>query len=558
MPSRPSLLRSILSLTLFLSVLSLAGEEPKTIFFNARIYTFDAQGTRAEALAVRDGRVVAVGTDTDILALAGPGTARWNLRGRTVLPGLIDAHGHLPWLGQVVLNQVDLLNTHSRGDAIALVVQQARTLRPGEWILGARWDQANWGLKELPTHDDLSAATPDHPVLLTRIDGHCVLINRAAMKAAGITRATKSPPGGEVLKDAQGEPTGILIDAARRLVRPVMRAGNAGPTDELLAAQEACLSVGLTGVHDAGLSLRQVELYRQLCETKRWKLRVYGMLNAGAAASWCPTHPPEVGLAEGRFSLRAVKCGMDGALGSRGAWLIEPYADRPDSRGVPTNTPEGLAGVCQLALEHGYQVCTHAIGDRANRETLNVYEKVLRTKPGLDARWRIEHAQVIALEDLPRFARLKVIPSMQFTHATSDMRWAEDRVGPDRLKGAYAWATLLTQENHIAAGSDFPVESENPLWGVYAAITRQDREGTPDGGWRPEERITREQAFRAFTLDAAWAAFEERDKGSLEPGKLADFVVFDRDVMTCQPKELLHARVRSTVIGGLSAYEVPE
>jgi predicted amidohydrolase YtcJ len=550
------LLLLVLSLTIVLfPARGWAAEKPEVIFTNGNILTFDAHAARVEALAVRGGRLVAVGTDREIQALAGPETRRMDLKGCTVVPGLIDAHGHLPWLGHLKLSQVDLLDTRSYAEAIARVAERAKGLRAGEWILGARWDQANWGLKELPSHDDLSAATPDHPVLLTRVDGHCVMVNRTAMSAAGISRETKNPPGGEVLKDARGEPTGLLIDAARGLVRPGVRASAAGPAEELLAAQQACLSVGLTGVHDAGLSTGQVELYRRLCDEKKWKLRIYGMLDAGEALGWCASRPPLIGYGEGRLSVRAVKCGMDGALGSRGAWLIEPYADRPDSRGLPTNSPEGLTAVCRVALRRGYQVCTHAIGDRANRETLNTYEAVLRAQPGLDARWRIEHAQIVAPEDLARFAWLQVIPSMQFTHATSDMRWAEDRVGPARLIGAYAWATLLKQGNRIAGGSDFPVESENPLWGVYAAITRQDRDGKPDGGWRPEQRITREQAFRAFTLDAAYAAFEEREKGSLEPGKLADFVVFDRDVTTCPPTELLQMRVRMTVIGGEVVFE---
>ena len=524
------------------------------IYINGKIHTLDAHDSRAEALAVSNGRLLFVGTNENGKDFTGPRTHSIDLKGRTVLPGLIDAHAHVLSLGHLKLSRLDLLNTRSYAEAIQRVAERAKQCKPGEWVIGARWDQANWGMKELPTHEKLSAATPNRPVMLSRVDGHCVLVNERAMQLSRITKATRNPRGGEVLKDARGEPTGILIDAASGLVRPIAHR-KATASEELLAAQEACLAVGLTGVHDAALSPTQVSLYKKLCDKGKWKLRIYGMITAGHAASWCTNHKPLVDYADGRLTLRAIKCCMDGALGSRGAWLIEPYTDRPQSRGVATYSAERLAGICRLATKHGYQVCTHAIGDRANREVLDAYETVLKDHPKLDARWRSEHAQVVAVKDLPRFAKLGVLPSMQFTHATSDMRWAKDRLGSERLKGAYAWATLLKSGCRIPGGSDFPVESENPLWGVYAAVTRQDREGQPAGGWRSEECISRKQALRAFTIDAAYAAFEEKKKGTLETGKLADFVVFDRDVITCPIKELLVARVEMTVIGGEVVYE---
>ena len=526
---------------------------PDVIFTGGVLHTLDAKATRAEALAVRGGRILAVGLEKDIAPLAGPVTKTVALRGATVLPGLIDAHAHLASLGNLKTGREDLADARSFDEMLERIAARAKKARPGEWVLGARWDQANWGQREFPTHERLSAVTPDHPVFLWRVDGHAGLANRRALELGGVTKRTPNPPGGEILKDARGEPTGLLVDAAEGLVTTHIRVAGGSLRDDLLAAQRACLAAGLTGVHDAGIGPAEADLYKKLCDEGQWKLRVYAMLSANHLG-YAAEHRPLIGYGGGRFTLRALKCGLDGALGSRGAWLLQPYSDRAGWCGLPAQTPENLTTVARTALAHSYQVCTHAIGDCANRETLDAYERALKERPGVDARFRVEHAQVVAPEDLPRLAKLGVIASMQPTHATSDMRWAQDRLGPERLKGAYAWASFLRSGARLAAGSDFPVEHENPLCGVYAAITRQDRQGLPEGGWRPEECLTREQVLRAFTLGAAYAAFEENEKGTLEPGKLADFVAFDKDVVRCAPRELLDAKVLLTVIGGEVVY----
>ncbi len=547
-------------LGLLISLLPVAwAGPPDAIFIGGNIHTLDPQRPRAEAIAVAGGWIVDVGRTADVLSARGDETRVIQLDGATVVPGLIDAHAHLASLGSLLTGRLDLVRTRSYDQLVARVKRETARQGKGRWILGGRWDQANWGQQKLPIHDRLSAATPEHPVWLIRIDGHAGLANRRAMTLAGITGETPDPPGGHIVKDARGEPTGVFVDKAMGLIARAVR-GRAGKglATLMLAAQQRCLSVGLTGVHDAGLSPHEVWVLRQLADSGKLTLRVYGMLTPDP--SYLKQNKPLINHAGHRLTVRAVKCMIDGALGSRGAWLLAPYSDRPtDHRGkpyigLPVQSTAFIRRVCDAALANGYQVCTHAIGDRGNREVLDLYQAALKQRPVEDHRFRIEHAQVIALADIPRFAQLGVIPSMQPTHATSDMRWAEARLGPKRLAGAYAWARLLRAGSRIAAGSDFPVESEKPLWGFYAAVTRQNHQGLPSGGWRPQERMTRTQALRAFTLDAAYAAFEEQQKGSLKVGKLADFVVLSKDIMTCDPADILRATCRMTVVGGQVVY----
>jgi predicted amidohydrolase YtcJ len=421
-----------------------------------------------------------------------------------------------------------------------------RKASKGEWIVGGRWDHESWPGRRLPTHHQLSAVSPDNPVWLTRVDGHAGLANAAAMKLAGVDHDTPSPSGGEIIRDESGEPTGLFVDNAEDLIARHMPGGGHSTTDLLLKAQELCLSVGLTGVHDARVTPADVAAYRELEAAGKLKLRIYGML----AGEYALDYFRENGLLIGdRLTIRSAKLFADGALGSRGAWLLEPYSDRPEDAdgkpyvGLSVMKPDFMRQVAEDGLRRGYQVCTHAIGDRANREVLDAYAAALH-------RFRIEHAQLLALTDIPRFAELGVLPSMQPTHCTSDMRWVYARIGPERAEGAYAWASLRKTGVRIPGGSDFPVESHNPFLGIYAAITRQDRQGKPPGGWHPQQRMTRAEALRSFTLDAAYAAFEEDLKGSLEPGKLADFIVIDRDIMTCTSAEIPRTRVLQTVIGG--------
>lgn len=530
---------------------------PDAIFVNGNIYTMDPARPRAEAVAVSGGRIAGIGSNLDIHAMGGPGAKVHDLGGATVIPGLIDAHGHMAGLGSFGLGRIDLGRTASYEEVVAATLEAAGRAKPGEWVLGGRWDHESWSSRELPTHADLSKAIPDKPVWLRRVDGHAGLANAEALKRAGITRETPSPAGGEIIKDGRGEPTGVLVDNAMTLVERKIETAAAGADALILKAQEMCLAAGLTGVHDAGVSPAEVGVYRALAEAGRLKLRVYAMVSGPYAMKYYEENAPLVGE---RITVRSAKLFMDGAMGSRGAWMLEAYADRPvDAVGKPyaglaVSKPELIEAVARHALEKGYQVCTHAIGDRGNREVLDAYERAMEPVSHLRPRFRIEHAQLLSPADIPRFAALGVIPSMQPTHCTSDMRWVEARVGPERAAGAYAWASLLRSGVRIAGGSDFPVESHNPFLGFYAAITRQDEKRQPEGGWRPGERMTREEALRAFTLDAAYAAFEEELKGSLAVAKMADFVVVDRDIMVCPMAEIPGTRVLRTVIGGETVY----
>jgi len=534
------------------------GQGP-VVYVGGNIYTMDALRPRAEAMAVEGGRIVAVGPDREVRERAGAGAVVHDLGRATVLPGLIDAHGHVAGLGSFGLGRIDLGKTTSYEGVVAEVGEAAARAKPGEWVLGGRWDHESWPSRELPTHTDLSKMTPENPVWLRRVDGHAGIANEAALRAAGITRETASPAGGEIIKDGRGEPTGVLVDNAMSLVERVVRAPLAGTDALILKAQEMCLAAGLTGVHDMGVSPAEVAVYRSLAEKGKLKLRVYAMVSGPYAMKYFEENGTLVGE---RITVRGAKLYMDGAMGSRGAWLLEPYADRKlDAEGKPytglaVSKTELIEAVARHGLERGYQVCTHAIGDRGNREVLDAYERAvgsLGSTPPLPEgghRFRVDHAQLLSMADIPRFASMGVIPSMQPTHCTSDMRWVEARVGPERARGAYAWASLLRSGARIAVGSDFPVESHNPFLGFYAAVTRQDGHGQPAGGWLPAERMTREETLRAFTLDAAYAAFEEGEKGSLAAGKMADFIVIDRDVMVCPEADILGTRVLRTVIGG--------
>ncbi len=576
------------------AILSLAaaaapGQPPATIYVNGNVYTMDAARGggvgRAGAIAVFGDRILAVGSDAEVRAMADKNTTVVDLKGATVLPGLIDCHGHVAGLGSFGLGLMDLSRAQSFVDVVASVSRRVREVAPGDWITGGRWDHESWPSRVLPTHGELSGATPENPVWLRRVDGHAGLANAKAMEAAGVTKDTPSPAGGEIIRDAAGNPTGVFVDAAMSLITRVVPATAAGGTTEelILKAQEMCLAAGLTGVHDAGISPAQIEVYERLANSERLKLRVYAMVAGHAAMKWFEENEPIIGE---RFTCRAAKLVIDGAMGSRGAWMLEPYADRPTTNdgkpytGLAVSQPDFIDDVATHALLKGYQVCTHAIGDRGNREVLDAYARAIADFPLSaviarsdkvakalqhgeagrhergDPRFRIEHAQLLTPADIPRFAALGVIPSMQPTHCTSDMRWVDARVGPDRAKGAYAWASLLKTGVRIAGGSDFPVESHNPFLGLYAAVTRQNEQGEPAGGWMPHERMTREEALRSFTIDAAHAAFEEGLKGSLAPGKYADFIVIDRDLMTCDAKDILGTRVLRTVIAGETVYEV--
>lgn len=537
-----------------LSAVAHASAAPDTIYHNATIYTNNDESPTARAIAIEGDTIAAVGSDREVLALADTATRTVDLGGKTVLPGLIDAHGHLSGLGALRVGILDLAGTTSYEEVIELVRQRAAELPEGSWILGRGWDHESWPSRELPDHRSLSDIVPDHPVWLIRVDGHAGLANERALSEAGIDATTPSPEGGEIIRGENSRPTGVFVDNAESLIERVVPEGARGQTrDQLLAAQRACIEAGLTGVHDMGVPPAQVELYKQLDAEGLLKLRIYAVLPGRDAVRYFERKGTHV---SDRLTARATKLYMDGAMGSRGAWMLDPYADRPtDDTGKPytgltVTDPEFIDFVAAHGVEHGYQVCVHAIGDRANRRVLDAFEHADASQ----ARFRVEHAQLLHPDDIARFAQLGVIPSMQPTHCTSDMRWVADRVGEKRAGGAYAWRSLIETGVPIAGGSDFPVESHNPFLGFYAAVTRQNLDAQPEGGWHPDQRMTRAEALKSFTLWAAYAAFEEDRKGSLEPGKLADLIVIDRDIMTCPPLDIPQTQVLRTVIGGETVF----
>ena len=465
-----------------------------------------------------------------------------------VMPGLQDAHGHLLGLGSS-LAELDLVGTKSFQQIIEMVVQQARQQPEGTWIVGRGWDQNDWSNRDLPNHRALSLAVPNHLVWLTRIDGHAGLANEQALRAAKIAANSVAPSGGEILLDDAGEPTGVLVDAAMAAVP------NPGLSDEqiqhrLLAAQQACLEHGLTSVHDMGVSQRVLDAMLVLHAEQKWFLRTYVLLT-----------PDERELirrgpwqsSDGLIVVRGVKAYADGALGSRGAALLAPYSDRPSTRGLVSMPKGAILALAQLCAEHQMQLCTHAIGDAANRTVLDAYEAVKVNDGIKPLRFRVEHAQVIAKDDFMRFAKLGVLPSMQPTHLTSDMPWAPERLGAERVLRAYAWRSFHALDVVVPFGSDFPVESVDPRRGIYAAVTTKSLAGGV--ALRPDQQLSREQALRGFTQAAAYAAFAEDRLGTIAPGKLADFTVFDRNLLTCADAELLQAKVLLTVIGGQIVYD---
>ncbi len=518
------------------------------------IYTVDPARPRVEAIAIAAGRIQLAGDTASVLALKGKTTRVIDLTGRAAVPGLIDAHGHISGLG-LAAARLDLTGTTSAAQIAALVKARAATLPEGRWIRGRGWDQNDWKEKAFPTAEALDAAAPAHPVLLDRVDGHAVWVNTAAMRLAGITKSTPDPPGGRIVRDASGEAAGVFVDAAEGLI-----ASKAPPParaelrEALSAGMQRCLAAGLTGVHDAGVDAAALSVYRELLVDGVTPFRVYAMLSDDETlVAERFGKGPEIGLGDGRLTVRSVKMYMDGALGSRGAALLAPYSDDPANSGLQITTLERLADVSRKALAAGFQINVHAIGDRGNRLALDAMQTALAGRR--DARFRIEHAQVLSLDDIPRFASLGVIASMQPTHATSDMYWAEDRLGAARAQGAYAWRRLLDAGARLACGSDFPVESERPMLGFYAAITRQDPKGWPEGGWHPDQRLTRDEALRCFTLDAAWAAFQEAEVGSLQQGKRADITVLSADIMSIPPAAILTTDAVITIVGGQVAWE---
>ena len=533
-----------------------AATPAELIVTNARIYTVDANRPMAEAMAVGGGRVLFVGSERGAMVHRGPSTNIVNLEGQTVIPGMIDSHVHLLDLGNRLRN-VDLFGTRSYDEVVARVVERARTAPAGTWILGRGWDQNDWGDTRLPSHEALSRAVPNHPVVLTRVDGHATLVNQAAMRAANLATSTRDPSGGRIERGQGGAPTGVLVDAAMGLVSSrIPPASRDDIRGAVLAAIQETAKWGLTGVHDARVARPVIDIYEELAREGKYDLRNYVMVaaNDSATLNHYLQRGPQTALHDARIWIRSIKISSDGALGSRGAAMLEPYSDDPSNSGLLLVPPAFIEDVAKRALTRGFQLNVHAIGDRGNRVTLDAFEAALRAVPTADHRFRIEHAQIIHHADIPRFAELDVIPAMQAVHQTSDMYWAGNRVGQERLYGAYAWRSLLNTGVIIPNGSDFPVEDVNPLLSFHSSVTRQDAKNWPAGGWRPEERMTRDEALKSMTIWPAYASFMENEVGSLTPGKLADFVVLDRDIMRVADEDILGTRVMATWLGGRQIY----
>jgi len=544
--------------------------EPATqVLINGKLVTLDPGVPAAEALAVRGDKIAAVGSTAEISRYIGPGTEVVDLGGRLATPGWIDAHLHFQSVGEAEM-ELDLTKAKSWDEIVALVAGAVKNVVPGALIAGRGWHQEKWdrapepNINGLPVHDALSRVSPGNPVILTHASGHCCLANAKAMALAGISDRTPDPPGGEIIRDSAGRAIGVFLENAQALVEAAAARAKQGRTaDEqeaeirkiVEAADRACLTQGLTSVTDAGVEWSAVELYKRIIDEGKLGVRLNVMLSestrriAANAKAW-----KIIGYGSNHLTVRTIKRFIDGALGSRGAWLLEPYADLPSSTGLNTEPIAEMKETARMAIENGFQVATHAIGDRGNRETLNVYEDAFKAHPDkTDLRWRIEHAQHLDPADLPRFGKLGVIASMQAVHCTSDGPWVIKRLGAKRAEeGAYMWRSLIDSGATVCNGTDAPVEAVDTLPGFYAAVTRKMKNGE---AFFPAQKMTREEALRAYTINGAYAAFEETIKGSLSVGKLADVTVFTRDIMTCPEDEILSAEIAMTIVGGKILYK---
>jgi predicted amidohydrolase YtcJ len=539
----------IISIVCLFVVNSLVFAAPSHIG-NVKGYTLNNAGEliRFSNMVFDAGKVVAIGAEE--LGQKYPNATFIDGNNKVMLPGLIDAHGHVMGLGETLL-QVDLRESKSALDAAKMVQAYAKTQQNLAWVTGRGWNQVLWPGKAYPTASLLDEYVNNKPVMLSRVDGHASWVNSKALEIAGITKDTLDPPGGKIVRDEQGNPTGVLIDNAESLMlKHLPKTSEATLTAQLNAAGEHLLSEGVTSVHDAGIGKVVYNYYKKRVAEHSLPVRIYPMI---AATSVDLRQLLETGHVQDQYdwlSIRSVKAYGDGALGSRGAALLQPYSDAQDNRGLLVTREQDLKPLFDLVLGKGFQLNFHAIGDRANRLALDQFADSFERMGGKSLRNRVEHAQVVNVDDIPRFKALNIIPAMQPTHATSDMNMAKDRVGAARLKGAYAWQTFLNQGSPVAFGSDFPVELSNPFFGLHAAVTRQDRNNSPDSGWIPSEAVTLKQAFRGFTLDAAYAAHQEHILGGLTEGKWADFILIDQDIFTTSPQNIWKTQVLETWIAG--------
>ena len=538
---------------------SCADSTKKTVYYNASGYTIESDSLLSFSTLVVDGqKVFAVGGD-DLASkyLDMPSVTVFDLEGKTLLPGIIDAHGHVMGLGFQEL-QINLAGITSLQETLQELKEYAEANPELEWIIGRGWNQTLWEENRFPTAADLDQVIPDRPVWLSRVDGHAGWANTKAIQLAQVSADTPDPVGGKIIRDNRGRPTGVFIDAAEGYVQTVVPESNREEqTLALNAALSLLSSFGVTSVHDAGVGVETWELYKDFAVQRKLRTRIYGMISgAGRVFDQLSSEGPIQSLYDDRLALRSVKLYSDGALGSRGAALIEDYHDDPGNKGLLFIDQEEMNLMVEKVVSKGYQANIHAIGDAANRQVLDALGYAQQLYPREDQRNRIEHAQIVALEDIVRFKDLDIIASMQPTHATSDKNMAEDRVGPQRIKGAYAWQSFLRQGTVVASGSDFPVESANPFLGFYASITRKDIQGNPLSGWYSNEAMDRVQTLKSFTIDAAFAGFQEDVLGSLEPGKWADFIIIDQDIMMAPDSMLWQTKVLETWVAGEKVFDL--
>ena len=536
------------------------------VLTNGKVVTVEEGAPNAQAVAVRGSRIVAVGSSAEIKKLVGPKTQVIDVQGQLVIPGFIEGHGHFTGIGAAELG-LKLMNAKTWNRIVAMVAERVKTAKPGEWIYGRGWHQEKWDTKPtpdvegFPVHDALSKVSPNNPVVLTHASGHATFVNAKAMELSGITSATKDPEGGDLIRDAKGNPTGLLRERASGLVRrgvgaPEPTAAEAGDRAQKildLATQEV-LSKGVTSFQDAGSSFADVDRLKAMADAGKLGVRLWVMLrqpNDALRQNLAKYRMVDYG--DGFLTVRAIKHSIDGALGPRGAWLLEPYSDKPSDSGDNTTNVETIRETAKLALEHNYQLCVHAIGDRANRETLDIFEEAFKGKTGADLRWRVEHAQHLNPADIPRFGKLGVIASMQGVHCTSDAPYVLARLGKKRAEeGAYVWQKLMKSGALVTNGTDAPVEDVDPIASYYATVTRKLKNGSI---FYPDQRMNRMEALRSYTINTARAAFEEDSKGTIKPGKYADFVVLSKDILTIPEDQIPTAQVMYTIVGGKVRYK---
>jgi hypothetical protein len=536
---------------------------------NGKVVSVDKSIPTTQAIAVRDGRILALGTTASMRKHKGPKTEVIDLKGAMAIPGLIEGHGHFTGVG-AFKRSLNLRNSKNWGDIVSMVGAAAKEARPGQWIVGRGFHQSKWdtppspSVQGFPVHNDLSKVSPNNPVILTHASGHATMVNQKALEESGITRATKDPEGGEILRDANGDATGLLNEKAQGLTRKAYNEYLAKRTPaereaddrlEVTLAANECLQKGITSFQDAGSSFATVNLLKKMAEAGELPLRLWLMLrvyNEDLVAEGAKYRMINAG--NGYVTVRAIKRAADGALGPRGAWLLEPYADLPERSGMATESIADIEKTADFAMRNGFQLCVHAIGDRGNREVLDLFERTFKKYPEKkDLRWRVEHAQHLSPQDIPRFGKLGVIPAMQGVHCTSDAPYVLARLGEKRSReGAYMWRKLLDTGAVIANGTDAPVEDVDPIPSFYASVTRKLADGSVFFG---DQKMTRMEALKSYTLDAAYAAFEEKEKGSLTPGKFADITVLSKDLLTVSDEEILKTEVLYTIVGGKVRYK---